>query len=149
MHFFDFIAAIAWPSVALFLGIRYLPLLKKMENLSVKFPSGAEVSASGPNADEKIRAALRDMDDVFRHMLKDEQIRFFLSLANTDKQKRVFDVFPNFTREDKVSMGTLRALRGLGLIEPVNGGKWEGEKLIYVTPFGERKTSSLKAIVDH
>ena len=48
------------------------------------------------------------------------------------------------SKEGKEAIGMLRALRGLGFIEPEDGGKWLSNSNIIITEFGKEFKDYLK-----
>ncbi|MCI5211345.1 MAG: hypothetical protein D3910_21750 [Candidatus Electrothrix sp. ATG2] len=77
--------------------------------------------------------------------LKPNHIIFFCNLFKYKGEPIVIDAIPSFncesnewcqSKEGKEVIGMLRALRGLGLIQPREGGKWENKKHIEITKFG-------------
>jgi len=78
---------------------------------------------------------------------------FFFELFNYKTPPTVVEAIPGFDRESeewvkskkgKEDIGMLRALRGLGFIEPKQGGKWSSNSNILITELGHEFKKYLK-----
>jgi len=84
--------------------------------------------------------------------LGEHERKLFREVSKMDRQPTVKELLPEFNREKewmaselgKKQMGSLRAVRGLGLIEPIGGGKWQPDSKIEVTKFGKALKNYLK-----
>ena len=63
--------------------------------------------------------------------------KYFQEILNSETKLHVEELISNFDRDNKDHIGALRALRGLGLIEPQGGGGWSNKSIIEVTAFGK------------
>ena len=108
--------------------------------------TGIEFEASG---DEFAQL----FEKTYSHLLKRTHLEFFSGLFAYDNPPTVIKVIPGFDRESKEwgkseegkkAIGMLRALRGLGFIEPKNGGEWKSDSNIVLTEFGKEFKKHLK-----
>jgi len=92
-------------------------------------------------------------EKTYSYLLKKSHIEFFCKLFKYKNMPTVIEVLPGFNRdseewvnsdEGKQAIGMLRALRGLGLIEPAGGGKWKSDTQIVITEFGKEFKSHIK-----
>ena len=104
----------------------------------------------------EIEAPGQEFADTFGQMwkklLKDEDVDFYRRL-NVETPPMVKDKFPDFDRKSeewiksergKQVLGRLRALRGLGFIEPKDRGTWKPDTHIVVTEFGKKMRMYMK-----
>lgn len=77
----------------------------------------------------------------------------FFGLFKYSEAPHVGDTIPNFDRakkewaesnEGKEMLGMLRALKGIGFIEPLNGGQWQKDSKIVITEIGKEFKKYLK-----
>ena len=108
--------------------------------------TGIEFEASG---DEFARL----FEKTYSYLLKREHIEFFIRLFEYENPPEVHKVIPGFSRDSeewvksdvgKKAIGMLRALRGLGFIEPKGGGEWRSDSHILLTGFGKEFKKHLK-----
>jgi len=108
--------------------------------------TGIEFEASG---DEFVQLFKK----TYLSVLKEGHIDFFCELGNTKTVPVIREVLPDFNRGSKEwlesdkgmkTIGMLRALRGLGLIKPKGGGKWESDSKIIITELGREFKSHIK-----
>ena len=83
---------------------------------------------------------------MYSKLLKESHIKFYKDLMKKNSLPTVIEMIPGFNRElkewyssdkGKHAIGMLRALRGLGFIEPEGGGEWQKETKIRITEFGK------------
>ncbi|MDH3649091.1 MAG: hypothetical protein OEQ53_05370 [Saprospiraceae bacterium] len=119
--------------------------IKKAKKVKISL-TGIEFEASG---DEFARL----FEKTYSYLLKREHIEFFRELFEYESPPIVNKVIPGFNRdseewnkskEGKKAIGMLRALRGLGFIEPKGGGRWKSGSTIVLTEFGKEFNKHLK-----
>ncbi|MEJ2307857.1 MAG: hypothetical protein P8Z78_00910 [Gammaproteobacteria bacterium] len=99
---------------------------------------------SNEDAEQALSQVFTEFYLVFNKLLHPNQKEYFRIILNSETKLRVNELIVGFDRNNKEHIGALRALRGLGLIEPKGGGSWEGDSVIEVTKFGSVFVSYLK-----
>ena len=92
-------------------------------------------------------------EKTYSSVLKKSHMKFFREIGRTSSPPIISEVLPGFDRDSKEwlesdqgtkTIGMLRALRGLGLIEPQGGGRWELDSKIIITELGKEFKSHIK-----
>ena len=131
----EYLRYLAWPAVVLILG---LVAVLKDRKLSITLPTGTSVSLSPKEASEKLTRLFRTFQSQYDTLLRPEHRDFFQEvLRRGDDLPIVRDLLSEEFERTPKQIGTLRALRGLGLIRPEGGGKWRADSKILTTEFGE------------
>ena len=111
------------------------------KTFSVQTEQGAKITMS----DEESRAFIKDTFDAlieaYNGVLSESQRELFRQIADANRPLIVSKVIPNFDRNNPRHLGELRALRGMALIKPIEGARWDVGSRIILTDFG-RKISS-------
>lgn len=139
----DIIVKIAWPVVVLALGLSYL-FFSHGKSVVVELPTGIKINLSSEQAGKKLSELFAEFHKVYEVLLKENQKQFFRMVLAHGKVPMVKEMLPEFTHENEEHIGTLRALRGFGLIVPAGGGSWKKESRIVVTDFGKAFTSYIQ-----
>ncbi len=112
-----------------------------------------KISLTGIEFEASVDEFAQLFEKTYSHLLKRAHLEFFSELFDYDNPPTVIRVIPGFDRESKEwgksekgkkSIGMLRALRGLGFIEPKDGGKWKSDSVIVLTEFGKEFKKHLK-----
>jgi len=136
---YDLLIGIAWPLAALLavLALRKaIRTLVEKESISIQLPSGPLVHFSSKQAADTLSGLFRDFIEVYGRLLSEYQREVFRRILSYQTPPTVSAVIPGFNREKPEHLGCLRALRGIGLISPENGEKWNSDSRIVVTKFG-------------
>lgn len=94
----------------------------------------------------------RMFENMYTKLLKPEHIDFYRDIGKPADPPTVIEKFASFERTEayeksdqgKQALGTLRALRGLGFIEPQKGGPWQADSHIVITDFGREMLKHMK-----
>ena len=138
MNLYELISTTLWPLVALTLGIFYKNSIENRKTVTITLLPGVEIKLGEKDAQGDVGELIHELNNIYNRLLKKSHKEFFLELLKSDKEKKVIEVIPNFDHDNKEHIGKLRALRGLGMINPVGGGKWEADKYITKNGFGEK-----------
>jgi hypothetical protein len=132
----------AWPLVVLIIALCFIFFRMENKNVLIKF-LGNEINITPKEAGEQLSMLFSEFYKEYG-FLKDNEKQLFRLILDRQGTPKVQELLPGFTRENEIHLGTLRALRGLGLIKPVNGGKWRPEKEVTLTNFGKLVGNYLK-----
>ncbi len=138
MNFYGFIAASFWPFVVLFLGIYYKKTIDSRKQVSIKMLPGVEISLGEKEAKGNLGQLFSELYCVYNRLLNTRHKKFFINLLHRADPSTVQEMIPDFDRNNRQHIGMLRGLRGLGMIEPEQGGTWKKETVILVTDFGRK-----------
>ncbi|MBW2149762.1 MAG: hypothetical protein JRI22_22445 [Deltaproteobacteria bacterium] len=134
-----------WPFITVFIaGILRGPISKILteRKLKLSLPNNISLSITTDAAERTLTRLFTEFYFTYKNIIKPWQKELFEKILKSETKLRVRELMPNFNRNDDKHIGALRALRGLGLIEPQYGGSWEAESVIEITSFG-------KIFVDH
>ena len=90
---------------------------------------------------------------MYSKLLQESHVEFYRKVVRKKESPEVIEMIPDFNRQSedwlesdrgKEVLGMLRALRGLGFIEPKEGGKWQSDKHIVITEFGSEMYRYMK-----
>jgi hypothetical protein len=92
-------------------------------------------------------------EKMYTKLLKEDHIKFYRTLLDFGRPPTVKEIIPDFNRESsdwresargREVIGMLRALRGLGFIEPKEGGEWKSDTHVMITEFGKEMHNYIK-----
>lgn len=135
-----------WPLLALFIVVIYrqsLEYILKKRELKFMLPNGVTATISSADAEATLNELFTEFYINYNTLVKTEQKKIFTDIVALERVVRVKELIPSFDRDNINHKGTLRALRGLGLIEPAGGGSWDPESIVLVTKFGRIFTKYL------
>ena len=114
-----------------------------IKTFSYETDKGIRISMNEKETQNVLKDFLETFFDSYEKLLNNEQKSLFLKILNERKLLKVDEVILNYDRSNPEHIGRLRALRGLGLIKPHEGGSWTGDTHIEITQFGEKITRFL------
>lgn len=138
---YGLLVGIAWPLVALLIVLILRKTISKLiekDSISIQLPGGTVVQFSSRQAAEALSSVFRDFVEVYNdpHVLDAYRREVYRRILSYDKPPTVSAIIPDFDRENEMQLGCLRALRGIGLIRPEDGQKWNSDSRIVLTKFG-------------
>lgn len=135
----ELIKVLIWPGLIAILLWRFKYLIDNVvhrsNEVSVK-AFGTEFKLTRTEATETLSAIFNEIESAFKKRLTADEKMLFLKILDFPKPPSVEDVLPDFKREEQ-QLKMLRALRGVGFINPVEGKEWTSEKHIEVTNLGK------------
>jgi hypothetical protein len=141
-----------WPAAVLILGLFYRKIILDIipkKDLEIALPGGIILKLTTKEAEKKLTELFNEFHFEYQALLRPEHKSFFQDLlSRKPNNPNVNELFikhfgEQFDRNNEKHIGTLRALRGLGLIRPMDGGPWNGNSLIEITKFGNALTEKL------
>lgn len=134
--------------------IVFVIVFKRRINALLSRATKMELKLTGIAIEAPIQEFQRMYETMYSKLLKKSHIELYCNVMETKGTPTVIEMIPDFDRQSeewvksehgKEKLGMLRALRGLGFVEPKEGGKWKPEKHIVVTEFGREMYSHMKA----
>lgn len=141
MDYIGLAKIVAWPVVVLVLGILYLFSRK---NVGVKLPNGTEIKMTGEKAGSSLAELFEEFLNVYNSLLTERHKELFREILAAEGEPTVGHMIPGFSRDSEENMTALRALRGMGLIRPAQGKRWDAHSKIEVTKFGRALTTYIR-----
>jgi hypothetical protein len=112
--------------------------------VSFKIPNGPDIKLSSSDASKTFTALFAAFLAAYHDLLNPFQRGVYNQILTSEKPPIVSNIIPDFDRENKDHIGCLRALRGIGLIAPGDGGPWRADSRIVLTDFGRLLNTYLK-----
>jgi len=114
----------------------------------LKTPAGFSFYFTRKEAKDLLQNFVESFLEVHNELLKEKHKHIYGALIKSDFPLKVKDVLPEFDRDNADQIGSMRALRGIGLIRPRGGGSWDKNKYIELTMFGKQFAKHSKRILD-
>ena len=124
--------------------LKQVSKILQKRKIRITLPGQASIEVSTEDAEQALSQVFTEFYLVFNKLLHPTHKEFFRTILNSEAKLRVNELIAEFDRNNKEHIGVLRALRGLGLIEPKGGGPWKEESIIEVTKFGKVFVNYLK-----
>lgn len=129
-----------WPTVILILAVflkKPISNVLKERKIRLTLPNDISLSISSDVAEKTLTQLFTEFYLTYNRLLKPWHKYLFDKILAAKKELKVGELIQGFDHENKDHIGALRALRGLGLIEPRNGGSWSEKSVIEITSFGQ------------
>lgn len=143
---FKSITTLIWQVIVIIalykLGPYVINIIKDATQVTIKI-GAYELSSSKQTSEIFIKPILNELEDAVSTLLSDQRFEFIKIYNQIYVQGENYKVPDDFVRESSYH-GTLRALRNIGFIRPLQGGKWTAGKQVEVKNFG-RLAAKLKA----
>lgn len=136
-----------WPALVLtFIIIFRKPIsaILKEKKIRITLPGQASVQITAEDAEQTLSQVFTEFYLVYSKLLHPRHKEYFHTILNAETRLHVSELIEGFDRKNEEHIGALRALRGLGLIEPKSGGSWKPDSIIEVTKFGRVFVDYLK-----
>jgi hypothetical protein len=141
------ITQLYWPALLLAAMIVFrkpISAILKERKIRITLPGRASLEISAADAEKTLSAVFTEFYVVYSKLLHPSHKEYFQAILNGETKLRVRELIEGFDRKNEEHIGALRALRGLGLIEPKSGGPWKADSIIEVTKFGRVFVDYLK-----
>ncbi len=129
-----------WPILVLFVAaILRKPIsdVLRKRKLRLTLPNDVSFSIATDVAEKTLTNLFTEFYFTYNRLLKPSHKKLFETILLSETKLYVDELIPGFDRNNKEHIGALRALRGLGLIEPKHGGSWQNKSVIEITSFGK------------
>ena len=129
-----------WPLVILLIAFflkRPISNVLKERKLRLTLPNDISFSISSDVAEKTLTQLFIEFYLTYNRLLKPWHKALFNKILAAKKELKVGELIEGFDHSNKDHIGALRALRGLGLIEPRNGGSWSTQSVIEISSFGQ------------
>jgi hypothetical protein len=141
------ISGLYWPIVVLVVAILFRKGISKVlssRQIKLSLPNNVSVSITSEEAETTLNQLFTEFYVAYRRLLRPWHKELFDRILASKTELQVNVLIPGFDTDNDEHIGALRALRGLGLIEPRYGGSWTPESLVEVTTFGKIYVKYLK-----
>jgi len=105
--------------------------------LTLSLPNNITATITTEVAGKTLTRLFTEFYFTYNRLMRPWHKELFEKILVSETKLHVSELIPGFDRKDEEHIGALRALRGLGLIEPKYGGSWNGKSIIEVTSFGQ------------
>jgi len=143
----EIITKLYWPALVLFFIVMFRTPINKLireRKIKIKLPDGTEIMISDEEAEKTLSQLFNEFYVIYNKLLKPYMKLYFRCILKANRELYVKELIEGYDENKKEHIGTLRALRGLGLIEPKGGGSWSPDSIIEVTSFGKVFVDYLK-----
>ncbi len=134
------ITQLYWPAIVfafIYIFRESIEKLLKERKIKLNLPNEVGVEISSKEAEKALSQLFTEFYIIYHKSLRPDHRAYFHKILNTDTKLHVSELIEGFDRDNKDHIGALRALRGIGLIEPQGGGSWAADSVINVTSFGK------------
>jgi len=136
-----------WPAIALACVVLFrkpINTILRERKIQLTLPNDISASITTETAKNTLTKLFTEFYVIYNSLLRPADKEYFEKILNSETKLHVRELIEDFDRENKEHIGVLRALRGLGLIQPKDGGSWKSESVIEVTSFGKIFVEHLK-----
>lgn len=110
-------------------------MISRASKIAIHLGPNISFELDGATAQKTFKELFTEMDTVIRTLLTPSERALFLKVLDAKGGSKVGDIMNGFAREPE-KLKQLRALRGVSLIRPAEGGNWQVDKTIQVTTLG-------------
>ena len=129
-----------WPGFGLLaVVILHKPIssILRERKITLSLPNNIKATITTEDAEKTLTRLFTEFYFMYNRLMRPWHKELFESILASETKLRVNELISGFDRNNEEHIGALRALRGLGLIEPKYGGSWDGKSIIEVTSFGQ------------
>lgn len=160
MTLYELLSHLIIPAVILILALVYKSIIENFvttaKTIKLNIAGLGTINITAKEASDELSELYSEFYLTYNRLLKDHERALFTEVKNKIDQGEVpavKDFFPDFNRQDSDwrktkegsrALGTLRALRGIGLIAPSGHQCWEADSKISVTRLGKVVTDRFK-----
>ncbi|HFQ81009.1 MAG TPA: hypothetical protein ENK33_06510 [Desulfobacterales bacterium] len=129
-----------WPFWGLLVALilrKPISTILRERKLTLSLPNNITATITTEDAGKTLTRLFTEFYFAYNRLMRPWHKELFDKILNSETKLYVNELIPGFDRNNEEHIGALRALRGLGLIEPKYGGSWDSKSIIEVTSFGQ------------